>query len=406
MKISLRKMRTSPIGGRGSFDFFTPLQLEHRFSAVSITVNSHSSQYFNIQRKYAIPRELIDVHEYDVLKNKEVVWVRTCSPNFLLVPATFASNKQRITTYAENLCGYFKIFRFIHFTHFGFLRTQFPKAQIKKILDVLFADKDLDCEVCWDIDEKFHEQMKELLESCIAEHQSNQTVSSFDEASFVWDEQYNQAREIRKAATRELARIAWENLRNSSTTINQHSNQMTFENIEISSGASGSAGEYYALSFLIRAGLIACQTPAGTATYDLLAMSPNAETFTPVQVKTIRNSSRWLLDESHETEVENLIFCFVHFTDSMSGSRIFFVPANVVSHVLTISNQIYLAIPGRNGIQRRGSSRRTLEEDFSILTRNVANTSDFLTRTQIRFLSEHSLGWLDRYENNFDIFNT
>jgi hypothetical protein len=248
--------------------------------------------------------------------------------------------------------------------------------------------------------------MNELLDSCIAEHQSNQTVSSFDEASFVWDEQYNQAREIRKAATRELARIAWENLRNSSTTNNQHSNQMTFENIEISSGASGSAGEYYALSFLIRAGLIACQTPAGTATYDLLAMSQNAETFTPVQVKTIRNSSRWLLDESHETEVENLIFCFVHFTDSMSGTRIFFVPANVVSHVITTSNQIYLAIPGRNGIQRRGSSRRTLEEDFSILTRNVANTSDFLTRTQIRFLSEHSLGWLDRYENNFDIFNT
>ena len=123
MKISLRKMRTSPIAGRGSIDFFTPLQLEHRFSAVSITVNSHSSQYFNIQRKYAIPRELIDVHEYDVLNNKEVVWVRTCSPNFLLVPATFASNKQRITTYAEKLCSYFKIFRFIHFTHFGFLRT-------------------------------------------------------------------------------------------------------------------------------------------------------------------------------------------------------------------------------------------------------------------------------------------
>lgn len=406
MKISLRKMRTSPIGGRSSFDFFTPLQLEHRFSAVSITVNSHSSYYFNIQRKYAIPRELIDVHEYDVLNNKEVFWVRTCSPNFLLVPATFASNKQRITTYAEKLCSYFKIFRFIHFTHFGFLRTQFPKAQIKKILDVLFSNKELDCEICWDIDEKFHEQMKELLESCIAEHQSFQTVSSFDEAEFVWDEAYKQERKIRKAAARELARIEWENLTNISSTENQHGNEMTFANIEISSSGSGSAGEYYALSFLIRAGLIACQTPAGTATYDLLAMSPNAESFTPIQVKTIRNTSRWLLADSHETEVSNLVFCFVQFTDSMSGTRIFFVPANVVSEVISISNQIYLALPGRNGIQRRGSSRRTFEQDFSILTLNVENPSEYLTRSQIRFLNEHSMGWLDRYENNFDIFQT
>jgi hypothetical protein len=135
-------------------------------------------------------------------------------------------------------------------------------------------------------------------------------------------------------------------------------------------------------------------------------MSPNAEAFVPVQVKTIRNSHRWLLADSHETEVPILVFCFVQFTDSMSGTRIFFVPANVVSKVITISNQIYLALPGRNGIQRRGSTRRTLEQDFSILTRNVESPNDYLTRTQIRFLNEHSLGWLDTYENNLEIFNT
>ena len=67
MKITLRKMKSSPLGGGYAYDFFTPLQFEHRDAVVSFTVNSHSSQYFNIQRKYAVPRELIDVHEYDVL---------------------------------------------------------------------------------------------------------------------------------------------------------------------------------------------------------------------------------------------------------------------------------------------------------------------------------------------------
>jgi hypothetical protein len=151
--------------------------------------------------------------------------------------------------------------------------------------------------------------------------------------------------------------------------------------------------------------MIACQTPAGTGTYDLIAMSSNAEAFVPVQVKTIRNSHRWLLADSHETEVPNLVFCFVQFTDTMSGTRIFFVPANLVSEVITISNQIYLALPGRNGIQRRGSTRRTLEQDFSILTRNVESPNDYLTRAQIKFLNQHSLGWLDMYENNLEIFN-
>lgn len=405
MKITLRKIKSSPIGGGYAYDFFTPLQFEQRDAVVSFTVNSHSSQYFNIQTKYGIAREKVDIHEYDVVVNKKVVLVLG-EPNFLLVPATFAANKVKITDYANQLCSKFRHFKFVHFTHFGFLKTQFPKAQIKKILGVFLVAKKIDCEVCWDIDEKFHTEMKELLESCIAELQINQAVDSFDASSFSWNKAHSLAHQAKQAAEREIARLEWENLTNSISTNNQRGNQMTFSNIEISSGASGSAGEYYALSFLIRGGMIACQTPAGTATYDLIAMSPNAEAFVPVQVKTIRNSNRWLLADTHETVVPNLVFCFVQFTDSMPSTRIFFVPSSVVSEAISISNQIYLALPGRNGIERRGSSRRTLEQDFSILTRNVERPNDYLTRAQIRFLNEHSLGWLDEYEDNLAIFNT
>jgi hypothetical protein len=404
MKITLRKIKSSPLGEGYDYDFFTPLQLENRDTVVSFTLNSHSSQYFNILRKYGIEIGKVYDHEYNVRAKKKVI-LEIGTTNFLLVPPTFASNKAKITVYAQEVAAVFRRFNFVHFTHFGFLRMEFPKAQIKKILDVFFNEKKLNCEICWDIDEKFHEQMKELLELFFKEHQKNEVVETYDASSFVWDESYIQERKKLIAEARELARLEWENSTSINSTENLHGNHMTFANIEISSGASGTAGEYYALSFLIRAGMIACLAPAGTANYDMLVMNRNADAFIPIQVKTIRNLNRWLLSGSHENGDSNLIFCFVKFTDIMSGTRIFFVPANVVSEAITISNQIYLALPGQHGIQRNGSNRRTLEQDFSILTNNIENPSDYLNRSQIEFLNEHRMGWLDKYENNFNIFN-
>jgi len=59
-----------------------------------------------------------------------------------------------------------------------------------------------------------------------------------------------------------------------------------------------------------------------------------------------------------------------------------------------------------NGATHTNGNMRTLKMDFATLISNVENPSEYLSRNQIRFLNEHSLGWLDRYENNFDIFNT
>jgi hypothetical protein len=181
---------------------------------------------------------------------------------------------------------------------------------------------------------------------------------------------------------------------------------MTFAGIDINSRASGTAGEYYALSFLIRSGLIACKAPEGTATYDLLAMSPNAEHFTPVQVKTIRNSNHWLLSEHHEEFIPNMIFCFINFTDCMSGTRIFFVPSNVVANAISKGNQIYLTLPNRSGRLRTGSTRRTFEMDYSVLIPNVESARNHLTVSQVRFIDQHRMGWLNKYENNIEFFNT
>jgi hypothetical protein len=168
MKITLRKMKSGQDGTGYSRDFFTPLQLEPINSVVSLTVNLHSSQFFNITFKYGGRRVnakealTFERKAFASLDKKEVV-LHLGKPNFLLVPSTFNSNKAKITTYAQQLSSYFRRFHFIHFTHFGFLKTTFPKDQIEEIINVFLEAKDIDCEIYWDIDEKFCEQMKKYL---------------------------------------------------------------------------------------------------------------------------------------------------------------------------------------------------------------------------------------------------
>lgn len=394
MKITLRKTRSSPLGGGYAFDFFTPLQLEPHKSVVSLTLNAHSYQYFNIKEKYEIDWDRTNRHEYDVAVKREVV-LDFGKPNFILVPATFASNKPKIAAYSKKLVSFFRYFHYVHFTHFGFLKSSFPKAQIKTILDALLSDKKLDCEICWDIDEKFYKQMKELLETCLAENDIHEQVESFDSSSFTWSEALKLLRIARQA----------EQWRNEMAT-RQNNDRDVVRLAPITTGAAGTAGEFYALSLFIRNGFVAGKAPEGTALYDLFVMTPNAFSFAPVQVKTVTNGQHWMLSERHEEIVENLIFCFVHFSDELTRTRIFLMPASVVSHAIKKGHEIWMALPGRNGVPHRGGNMRTLKFDYSTLITNFENPNEYLTRSQLRFISEHRLGWLDRYENNFDIFNT
>ena len=394
MKITLRKMKSSPLGGGYANDFFTPVQLEPNKSVVSFTLNAYSIQYFNIKEKYEIDWERTNRHEYDVKIRKEVV-LDFGKPNFILVPATFASNKPKIAEYSKKLISFFRYFNYVHFTHFGFLKSTFPKAQIKTILDVLLSAQKLDCEICWDIDEKFYKQMKELLETCLTENKIHEQVESFDSASFTWNEALKLVRIARHAEQ-------WSN----EMATRQNNTIDAATPAPISTGAAGTAGEFYALSLFIRNGFVAGKAPEGTALYDLFVMTPNAFSFAPVQVKTVTNGQHWMLGERHEEIVENLIFCFVHFSDELTRTRIFLMPASVVSHAIKTGHEIWMALPGRNGVSHRGGNMRTLKFDYSTLIRNFENPNEYLTRSQLRFISEHSMGWLDRYENNFDIFDS
>ena len=169
--------------------------------------------------------------------------------------------------------------------------------------------------------------------------------------------------------------------------------------------AAGNAGEYYALSLFIRMGFVAGKAPEGTSAYDLLVMSHDGLFFKPVQVKTITNGQHWLLKQRHEDVIENLIFCFIKLTDISSIPKVYLIPAGVVSYVIKMCHEIYLALPNMQGGQHADSQMRTLKVDFSTLISNVQNPQQFLNENQIEFIRCHSLGWLDSYEDNFNIFS-
>jgi hypothetical protein len=77
-------------------------------------------------------------------------------------------------------------FNFVHFTHYGYLQNTFPKEQIEKILDVFLQNNKIDCEVCWDIDEKFFDEMHNLLKECLLRNNKDEKFNSYDEENFKW----------------------------------------------------------------------------------------------------------------------------------------------------------------------------------------------------------------------------
>jgi hypothetical protein len=177
------------------------------------------------------------------------------------------------------------------------------------------------------------------------------------------------------------------------------------ENKRINTGSIGSAGEFYALSIFLRQGFVAGKAPENTADFDLFLMSNDAKSFKPIQVKTVTNANHWILKEKHESLIKNLFYCFIKFTAIHDATKMYLVPSDVVSNAITIGHQIYLNLPGIKGKTHKESSMRTFKTDYSSLISKVKDPSIFLTSIQLAFIQSHSNGWLDRYENNFSIFD-
>lgn len=414
MKITLRKVKSVAIGEKYNPDFFKPIQLAPNLSAISITNNllGVGGIFYTIIRKYDLDYMQIGHACSDVDEQKKVIKVNG-NNDVVIVPKTFSSSKSSITKYSNQICTEIFNKRYLHFTHFGFLKTEFPKNQIEKILAVFLNKNKINCEVCWDIDEKFFEEMKSLLSTTLHENNLSNEFETYTDENFKWSSEY-------KTTCDEQIRTFNANTRRNNL-VHLVRNQIINENIvrsdevvtrrvddlpNIGAVAAGNAGEYYALSLFIRMGFVAGKAPEGTATYDLLVMSQDNFSFNPVQVKTITNGQHWLLKQHHEEVVDKLIFCFVKLTDISTIPKVYLISADVVSYVIKMCHEIYLALPNRNGGEHADTPMRTLKNDFSTLIANVDNPERYLNRKQLSFIRNHSLGWLDEYESNFNIFKT
>lgn len=174
---------------------------------------------------------------------------------------------------------------------------------------------------------------------------------------------------------------------------------------KIQSAIIGNAGEHLAISYLLRKNMIAGLAPQNTEDFDIVVMSKNGTTLFPVQVKT-STKKNWMLSKKHESPIKNLIYIFIRFSSDLMESEMFMMTSKKVSEVTSISHQIWLKLPNKDGGPHKDSDIRNLMIDTSQLIKKVERPDQYLTEDEIKFIENHSMGWLEQYRNDWTLFQT
>jgi hypothetical protein len=168
------------------------------------------------------------------------------------------------------------------------------------------------------------------------------------------------------------------------------------------SAVLGASGEYLVLSHLLRLNFVAGKSPDNTKDYDLIVLNRDGTSSSPIQVKTTFKEMHWLLQEKHEKPIKNLIFCFVYMSKNTHESEIFVIDSKIVASAISTAHKIWLKLPGLKGRKHNDSPMRALHRDFNFFTK-LKNYKKFLNKEEIKFIKEHSLGWIDKYKNAWDL---
>jgi len=158
---------------------------------------------------------------------------------------------------------------------------------------------------------------------------------------------------------------------------------------------TGAAGEHLVVAELLKRGFIAALVPDGVPNSDVVVTNLDGDRLAALQVKSrwnIGSDGGWHMKEKHETMIaDTLFYAFIDFGDDASdNARIFVIPSAIVAELLRKDHAAWLAMPGKNGRQRKNGNMRRLRPDHS---KNLPLDSRF-----------HQ-GWLDAYENAWDLLN-
>ena len=210
MKIILRRMKSCALGGDYSNTFFSPLLFFGEGCVLSVTAHLLSKQYQNIMRKYGVTAETTSELDYLCWKHrksslkqdsfvdngKQYHWrkrgVYQIRDKISIVGTTptFSGDKPKYAEYAKIIIGKCSYIKCMHFTHFGFLKSAFPRNLIVRILNEFLAvhgRHDMsNLKIYWDIDEKFADEMVQLLSEKYSEFNIPDDVVITSEGKLSW----------------------------------------------------------------------------------------------------------------------------------------------------------------------------------------------------------------------------
>lgn len=158
----------------------------------------------------------------------------------------------------------------------------------------------------------------------------------------------------------------------------------------------GAAGEYFAMSEMLRRGYIAALAPAGVPNADIVVTNLEGSRLCSLQVKTRRDigsDGGWHMKAKHEDIRSNwLFYCFVDFGKTTETRPVVYIlPSPIVAEVLFKAHRKWLATPGRNGQPRKDGAMRRLTPDY---TRTFGNENNLYPK-----------GWMDQYRDAWHTLN-
>lgn len=176
----------------------------------------------------------------------------------------------------------------------------------------------------------------------------------------------------------------------------------------------GACGEHLVLSHLLKLDFIAGLAPYNTKDYDLIVSSSDSSKQINIQVKTALHSTqpsdfsklKWMLSEKNEVVKPNLIFSFVYLVQDSNLYKVFNIPSEIVATYTSMSHKIWLKLPGPKEAIHKSTSMRIIPVDaYNFITArwNRDKLEEYLTNDEIKFLKDHSLGWMDKYEDDWNI---
>jgi hypothetical protein len=169
------------------------------------------------------------------------------------------------------------------------------------------------------------------------------------------------------------------------------------------SAVLGASGEYLVLSNLLRLNFVAGKAPDNTKDYDLIVLNKDGTSSSPIQVKTTFKKDGWILNEKHEKIIKNLFFCFVYMSKDSNENEIYVIDSEAVAHSVKNSHRIWLKLPGLKGKKHNDNSMRQLTRDHKNIFAKLKNYKEYLSKEEIKFIEDHSSGWMNKYKDAWNL---